>query len=108
MGKSKKVRIARTLAVSDSSVIGHIGYDPVAKVLEVGVKAPPPKREKPDLRHPAAVAVDVMEEQFPTVIRYRYKHVPARVFVEIATAESAGFYFNMVVKPKYIAYRLPG
>ena len=109
MGKKSKVCITRTLLVSsdDSSVIGHVGYDPEARVLEVGIKTVPPKRPQPDLRHPAAVAIDVMEEQYPTVTRYRYKKVPATKFVELLTAESMGVYFNTVIKPKYVAYRLP-
>lgn len=85
MGKKVRVRIARTFPC-DSSVVGYVGYDPKARVLEVSIKTP-------------------LWQGAP--VRYRYKRVPPDKFLGLLDAKSMGVYFNTVIKPKYVAYRLP-
>jgi hypothetical protein len=63
----------------DSSVIAFVGHDPDTNVLEV---------------------------VFRSGRTYRYLDVPAREYEELLAADSAGRYFNEVIKPRHRTVRL--
>ncbi|MGN7800854.1 KTSC domain-containing protein [Leifsonia sp. 22587] len=65
----------------DSSVIASAGYDPALRTLEV---------------------------EFGSGEVYRYFLVPARVWRDLRSAESAGAYFNAEVRDHYPEEWMPG
>lgn len=92
-----KVVIMRLLKITDSSVVDHVGYDPRTCTLQVGItKTMNVKRNAKSRATPKRIA-----------IRYRFKDVPAEIFLGILTAKSAGTYFNEMVRPHYIGRRVP-
>ena len=100
-----KVVIHRLIPITDSSIIAHVGYDDRTCTLEVGIIKffVKPTMTKRKAKTPAKkVGTKSMR-----IIRYRYKDVPKEILVGILTAESAGTYFNVMVKPHYIGRRVP-
>jgi len=49
-------------------------------------------------------ATNVLELEFQNDLVYRFRHVPARVFQGLLTAQSKGVYFNEHVKDRYDSF----